>query len=170
MNLGLSLALSGHAAQAVATLRPLDPDAGAKPVWRANLAVALALNGNTLCAQHILMAEPAVAQPQAGAPSKARSNATEAPVAQPEAAGAGAWIQLASVPSAQDVAPEWHRLQARFAALWGKVLTVVTGQVNGKTWWRLRIGGFPGLANAEAACRPLLAAGAACLPIAPPQI
>lgn len=154
MNLGLSLALSGHPSQAVAMLRAVDPEPAAKPVWRANLAVALALQGDAPDARRLRAMTPGLAQPEAPPPQSPRPGA--------------AFIQLAAVPSPQGVAAEWRRLQARFPQLRGESPTVVTGEVNGRTWWRLRLGGFPGLAGARAACRPFRAAGAACLPVVSP--
>lgn len=199
INLGLSQALSGDAAEAVATLRPLQGDAGARPIWRANLAVALAMKGDVAEARALLASQddatasppPASGMPQAshhpptsqpppvtppspgptarsGAPLPSAASGSPA-VPPPAAPAPGAAVQLASVPAQQDVAPTWQRLQARFAALQGRTLSVVTGDVNGRTWWRLRIAGFANLADARALCRQLTTAGAACLAIAPPR-
>jgi Flp pilus assembly protein TadD len=74
VNLGLSLALSGRAEQAVQILRPLVSDPGATQLWHADLAVALAQSGDLAGARRAL-AVPGDAAPETDTAAAAPADA-----------------------------------------------------------------------------------------------
>ena len=85
---------------------------------------------------------------------------------QPAAAAAGAsggWaIQLASRPTEADAQSASGQLAGRYAgSLGGKRPSVVSGQANGRTVYRVRVTGYS-QADANAACARIKAAGGAC--------
>lgn len=89
-----------------------------------------------------------------------------APVARPAAApagGAGGFaVQLASRPTIEDARGASTQLGARYSgALAGKGTSVVSGQANGKTVYRIRANGYS-QADANAACERVKAAGGSC--------
>jgi hypothetical protein len=84
------------------------------------------------------------------------------PAVQPAAHGK-AGIQLAAVGSEADARAEWQRLQKRYpAVLAGHQLAIGKTELNGKTFWRVRTGGFPDLAQAKSACEKVKTKGGAC--------
>jgi hypothetical protein len=116
-------------------------------------------------------AQPKAAQPAAKEPpllkapaptnapaAKAGTPATPAPA---PAAGGGATIQLGAFPNAATAEKAWKALSGRFSYLAPLSHNVVSAQVNGKTWYRLRASG-PGAANV---CGRLRVAGENCLKV-----
>jgi hypothetical protein len=94
--------------------------------------------------------------PAAAAPAHA--------VAHPAAAPAhGPLIQLAAVGSEQAAQSEWQRLSKKMPDLLGGRTPVISKyEHDGKTFWRLRTGGFADPAAAKAFCGRLSGKGAAC--------
>jgi cell division protein FtsN len=97
------------------------------------------------------------APPPTNAPApKAGAGATPA-----AAAGPGGTIQLGAFPNAALAEKAWKALSGRFAYLAPLSHNVVSAQVNGKTWYRLRASG-PGAGNV---CGRLRVAGENCLKV-----
>lgn len=62
-------------------------------------------------------------------------------------------VQLAAVSSEHAAQGEWHRLQKRLPDLLeGRRLALQHADRDGKTVWRIRIGGFSDVAEATAFC------------------
>jgi hypothetical protein len=110
-------------------------------------------------------AQPKPPQPKAPAPVKAAPPAsTPAPRAEAAAApaaGPGGTIQLGAFPNGAMAEKAWKALSGRFAYLAPLSHSVVSAQVNGKTWYRLRASG----AGAGGVCGRLRVAGEACLKV-----
>jgi Flp pilus assembly protein TadD len=70
-----------------------------------------------------------------------------------------AYVQLASLYSAEDAQFEWRRLNRRMPDLLsGYVPTIAQADAHGQTFWCLRTFGFPSLAEATALCSRILGA------------
>jgi SPOR domain len=102
-------------------------------------------------------------QPQPAAPEKKPAGTIKAPppTAAPAAAPAagGATIQLGSFPSGAMAEKAWKAMAARFAYLAPLSHSVVSAEVGGKTWYRLRASG----PDAAGICGRLKVAGEQCL-------
>jgi cell division septation protein DedD len=104
------------------------------------------------------------APPPTNAPAKAPANAqASAPAAKPSApaatpAAAGGSIQLGAFPTSAEAERSWKAMSGRFGYLAPLSHSVVSAQVNGKTWYRLRAGG----ADAAGICGRLRVAGVSC--------
>ncbi|WP_166443623.1 SPOR domain-containing protein [Rhabdaerophilum calidifontis] len=86
----------------------------------------------------------------------------ETPAANAGAATGNFAIQLASRPSEADARTAGNQLRGRYAAiLGGRNPNVVTGEANGQTVYRVRVGGYS-QAAANEACRRIKAAGGGC--------
>ncbi|HEX8222391.1 MAG TPA: SPOR domain-containing protein [Allosphingosinicella sp.] len=96
------------------------------------------------------------APPPTNAPAPKASTPAEAP-----AAAGGATIQLGAFPSAASAEKVWKALAGRFAYLAPLSHSVVSANVNGKTYFRLRASG-PGAASI---CGRLKVAGEQCLKV-----
>ncbi|MDT7950251.1 MAG: SPOR domain-containing protein [Acetobacteraceae bacterium] len=107
---------------------------------------------------------PAVVTPAVVAPS---ANAVAAAPAQarpgaPPAAGT-VFVQVAAVDSEAGTQAEWQRLSHKAPDLLGdRKLSVAKTERDGKTFWRLRTGGFADIAGATEFCRKLRAKGLGC--------
>ncbi len=113
--------------------------------------------------------------PKAAPPPRVAATAPRAPnaplsldppkAAAPTAAsggGSGYAIQLASRPNEADARTASTQLRTRFASAIGSRATqVVSGEANGQTVYRVRVGGFS-QADAVAACTKVKAAGGGC--------
>jgi len=104
-------------------------------------------------------------QAQAAAPEKkpAATIKAPAPTAAPAAAPAagGATIQLGSFPSGAMAEKAWKAMAGRFAYLAPLSHSVVSAEVGGKTWYRLRASG----PDAAGICGRLKVAGEQCLKV-----
>jgi cell division protein FtsN len=110
-------------------------------------------------------ARPKAAPPAAKEPPILKAPpATNAPAAKADApapAAGGATIQLGAFPSAASAEKAWKALSGRFAYLAPLSHSVVSANVNGKTYYRLRASG-PGAAGI---CGRLKVAGEQCLKV-----
>ncbi len=109
---------------------------------------------------------PSLAQPAAPPlPMATHAGTKPASFALPDAALAhGAQVQLAALPTRQRAEAEWQALARRDAQLLsGRAPSFSEVEVNGRTWWRVRTGGFADEAQARAFCEKLRATeGSAC--------
>jgi hypothetical protein len=115
----------------------------------------------------VASAPPATAPaPVALAPApqtKAAAPRPDAARATPVPAGHGAQVQLAAMASEQLAREEWQRLEHKMPSLFGGRKPEVTRiEHDGKTFWRLRTGGFASAADATSFCDKLKAKGAGC--------
>jgi hypothetical protein len=102
------------------------------------------------------------AQPQPKAPDKKAGATIKAPAPTPApaaAASGGATIQLGSFPSGAMAEKAWKAMAGRFAYLAPLSHSVVSADVGGKTWYRLRASG----PDAAGICGRLKVAGEQCL-------
>ena len=75
-----------------------------------------------------------------------------------------AMVQLAALPSQKAANAEWERLSKHFSAqLGGHVPSITSVNHDGKTLWRLRVGGFEDKTAAGALCQHLKSAGGQCM-------
>lgn len=75
----------------------------------------------------------------------------------------GALVQLAALPTRGQAEAEWRLLAHRDAHLLdGRAPSFSEGTVNGRSWWRVRTGGFADEAQARGFCDKLRASGGAC--------
>ncbi|OYV33790.1 MAG: hypothetical protein B7Z81_10905 [Acidocella sp. 20-61-6] len=118
---------------------------------------------------------PAVAVPRSATrPVAVAAAVTPAPMpvraAPPQAdppAGqtAGSAVQFAALNSPIEAERAWRHLQDSAPALFkGRMPEIEPAQVKGRTFYRLRLGGFPGKAAAARFCGEVLASGSACTP------
>lgn len=90
-------------------------------------------------------------------PSNAPPAKPAASAAAPAAAG-GATVQLGAFPTSAEAERSWKAMSGRFGYLAPLSHSVVSAQVNGKTWYRLRASG----ADASGICGRLRVAGENC--------
>lgn len=116
---------------------------------------------------------PAAAAPVAAAapkPAVAALAPPAKPAERPAAAAAGhaasikgPQVQLAALATEPAAKAEWHRLAKRWPELFGGHQPAFSKiERDGQTFWRVRIGGFDGLAQATMFCERLRAKGAGC--------
>lgn len=110
----------------------------------------------------VLAPPPAPAAAATAAPPSV-AKPIAAPAAKPAPATRGVLVQLAALPSREAAEAEWRALTRRDAGLLsGRTPSFAEGTVNGRTWWRVRTGGFADEAQARAFCDKLRAAGGGC--------
>jgi hypothetical protein len=101
------------------------------------------------------------AKPVAPPPAPAIAEHAPRPAALP--AVHGAQVQLASLPTREAAEAEWKTLARRDGPLLaGRAPVLSEATVNGRTWFRVRTGGFADEAQAKAFCDKLRAAGGQC--------
>ncbi len=111
---------------------------------------------------------PAPAKAATPAPSAAppapRADARPAPAPRPAATATnGLQVQLAALPTRQEAEAQWRILLHRNAHLLaGRAPSFNEATANGRTWWRVRTGGFADETQARAFCDKIRAAGGAC--------
>jgi len=100
--------------------------------------------------------QPYVQHPYVQQPHVQQPPGQQAPGQQP-------YVQVAALGSQQAASSEWERLRAKTPDLMsGRSPTVQQAEVNGRMFWRLRTTGFVTLADANAFCGRLQAAGSNC--------
>ncbi|MBS0561704.1 MAG: SPOR domain-containing protein [Proteobacteria bacterium] len=104
---------------------------------------------------------PAIAE-HAVAPAKPPV-AERAQAAHPSAGKGNTLVQLAALSSEEAAKQEWQRLEKRMPSLLdGRQPAVTKIERDGKTYWRLRTGGFADIAQATAFCEQVRAKGSGC--------
>jgi cell division septation protein DedD len=104
----------------------------------------------------------AAAKPPAAAPAPHPAPAAEHPVAH-AGGGKGTLVQLAALSSEDAARTEWARLEKRMPDLLSSRQPAVSKfEREGKTFWRLRTGGFSDIAQATAFCEQVRAKGNGC--------
>jgi len=107
-------------------------------------------------------ATAATPAPEATKPAAAAAAAAQhhAPAVKP----GSAMVQLAALPTQKAANAEWERLSKHFPTqLGGRSPSITTVSHDGKTMWRLRVGGFEDKAAASALCQHLKSAGGQCM-------
>jgi cytoskeletal protein RodZ len=140
--------------------------AGADPKSKINTSAvpeAPVQKGQPPAAQQTAQAQQAAQpQPQAKASDKKGQATIKAPAPTNAApAAGGATIQLGSFPNGALAEKAWKAMSGRFTYLAPLSHSVVTAQVGGKTWYRLRASG----ADAAGICGRLQVAGEQCLKV-----
>ncbi len=74
----------------------------------------------------------------------------------------GAQVQLAALETRAQAEAQWSALARREPALAGRNPSFSEVQVNGRSWWRVRTGGFADEVRARAFCDKLRGGGVAC--------
>jgi hypothetical protein len=103
--------------------------------------------------------QPWLSRPAPGVPSLNEATISVAP-------GPGRVVQLGAFDTPDQAEGEWQRLTLAHAdLLGGRERTVERAVTNGRTFYRLRAGGFADLSEARRFCVALVANGAACIPV-----
>jgi tetratricopeptide (TPR) repeat protein len=176
VNLALSMAMSGSAADAVRMLRPMASNPGASRKLQQDLAAALAMAGNREEAAQILSKDLSPAEVQqalddyaaarsegAGAALASVPRGEEAAVALTPASSGGMQVRFAAVPTRDAARAEWQRLQQQIPVLLsGRQPMFTKVERNGQTLWHVGTGGFTDVAQVTAFCQKVQAAGRTC--------
>lgn len=105
----------------------------------------------------------AAAAPPVLPPVAAPAQPVVKPATAPSPTPGAAMVQLAALDSEALATAEWQRLARKVPELLGdRKPNVVRFDRDGKTFWRLRTGGFPDLAAATEFCRKIRAKGLGC--------
>lgn len=112
-------------------------------------------------------AQPAPVDTSRPAPRTAEAKATptraERPAPPPAAKASGAMVQLAALESEDGAKSEWKRLERRYhELLGGRTPTFTRTEHAGRTYWRVRTGGFADVAEAVRFCERIKAKGGGC--------
>lgn len=127
-------------AQPVAPAQPVASDANTVPVVHEARPEAASRPS-----------EPAAEEPAAPAPAKVASGSSMA--------------QIGAFDSDKLARGEWNRVSAKHGSIFaGKSMVVQEHKANGRTFWRLRAGGFASKEEARRFCAALIAQGVDCIP------
>lgn len=98
--------------------------------------------------------------------AKPKEAAAEAPEPAPVKAASGASLaQIGAFDSDKLARGEWNRVSGKFGGLFaGKDMVVQEHKANGRTFWRLRAGGFASKDEARRFCAALISEGVDCIP------
>lgn len=111
---------------------------------------------------------PAVAPERPAAPAgrpEAAPAAKAAEAAPAKVASGSAMVQIGAFDSDALAKGEWERVSGKFGALFsGKARVVQEAKSGGRTFWRLRAGGFASKDEARRFCAALIAEGVDCIP------
>jgi Flp pilus assembly protein TadD len=167
-NLALSMAMGGDGPGALRLIRPLAEAPNATRKLRHDYAAVLAMSGNRSEAEHILSADLSPAETRQALDAYAGRSATASllPDALPAAPATADAIrvQLSVAPSEDAANAEWQRLQAKLPEVMGGRLPLIErGEREGKSFWRLRTGGFHSPTEARDFCATVRSAGGSCL-------
>ncbi|WP_347268085.1 SPOR domain-containing protein [Paracoccus sp. (in: a-proteobacteria)] len=100
------------------------------------------------------------AKPEAKAEAKPEAKTAATPVA-----SGASLVQIGAFDSNALAKGEWDRVSGKFGALFsGKSRIVQEAQSGGRTFWRLRAGGFASKTEARQFCAALIAEGIDCIP------
>jgi hypothetical protein len=92
-----------------------------------------------------------------------KPGATPAVAAEHGTGNKGALVQLAALTSEPAARAEWERLAKRWPELFGGHQPAFSKvEHGGQVFWRLRVGGFQGVAQATMFCERLRAKGGGC--------
>ncbi len=94
---------------------------------------------------------------------KTVTKVTDKPKPIATASGGSAKIQLGAYPSDAEARKDWARIQKKFPDLAHKSPQIVKATVNGKEFYRLRVGGFASAKEAKSVCATLSAKGQGCI-------
>ncbi|HYZ64183.1 MAG TPA: SPOR domain-containing protein [Acetobacteraceae bacterium] len=109
-------------------------------------------------------AAPAI-KPAAPAARPQEAHAATTPAKQPEAhpTAHSVMVQLAAMTTESGAKEEWQRLTKRYADIFdGRTLSVSKTERDGRTFWRVRTGGFSDVAQAHAFCDKLRGKSSGC--------
>ncbi len=124
-----------------------------------------AIVGATAVSTGPASAAPAAAAhpPISGLPEKRQAAQPAAPAPATQAAGKGTLVQFAALGSEEAARAEWAHLNKRIPdLLGGRQPSFTKTERDGKTYWRVRTGGFADMAQATSFCERARAKGAAC--------
>ncbi len=151
--------------QATVTTAPVT--AAPEPVTTASTTQPTPLMSPTAPASQV--STPAPAAPDAGVPytslesTPATSTAPAPADATTNSSDTGPEVQLAALNSNDAAQHAWDHLSSEYPALFGsKTPDIQEAVVRGKTYYRLRVGGFDSRADAAKFCGEVLAAGKTC--------
>ena len=148
-------AISAALAEAQANANPAVLTASSRPAPRPR-AMRVASAGTV--ATDARPAAPAERPAQAPAARPAEAAPTQA-----VSSVSGAVVQLGAFDSNAIASNEWNRLAGKFASFGGKQQVIQEHVKNGRTFWRLRVGGFGSLSEAREFCSALKSGGTDCL-------
>lgn len=157
--------LDGQATQETAIAAALV-EAQTPPPAVAN-SVRPAPRPRRVAAAAVVAATPAPAAPAAvtqARPAAAPAVAAAEPAPAKVASGS-ALVQIGAFDSDALAKGEWGRVSGKHGALFsGKSRVVQEAKSNGRTFWRLRVGGFESRDDARRFCAALIAEGTDCIP------
>lgn len=153
-------AISAALVEAQAAANPGVLTASPRPAPRPR-ATRVASAGTT--ATDARPAAPAARPAEAPAARPAEAAPAEAAPAQAVSSVSGAVVQLGAFDSNAIASNEWNRLAGKFSSFGGKQQVIQEHVKNGRTFWRLRVGGFGSLGEARDFCNALKSGGTDCL-------